>query len=395
MSMNPKINLRRFLVTASLLIYGGTCFSSLSYKISVDVLGLPFFIWEHAIIIATLILFYLGPLRKINLFLMAIFIFGFAGWILLILQTKTFFLRDIYSAARPWLVIFFFAIVSGKVAEIEDKNFILLISGAVGGELLSYFLAWQQNNTGEFIFYVSYMLLFLGVTMSVWRTGLSLFNFIYLSFLFLLAFVSGFRVNILVFVITVLAIVFSPIKLQSLNISMRKKIYYICLFIIAIAILIKLFAEAIDPLLYFRVVERLIGALSNNVDYSQDGDKFYMIKNLFSLQELSLLPGGFDMISKDRVGLYMDNPIIHVLNVFGVFIGSLLIFLLMLGSALLAFRLFLGKVRVGNYLDFAAVIFCCIFPLLFVLNGRFLYITYDSAIFGLFLGRAFHCLRAR
>jgi hypothetical protein len=56
---------------------------------------------------------------------------------------------------------------------------------------------------------------------------------------------------------------------------------------------------------------------------------------------------------------------------------------------------FFVRRRISNSLEFSAWVFVIIFPFLLLLNGRFAYITYDAAIFGVIIGRWFACCQSK
>ena len=111
-----------------------------------------------------------------------------------------------------------------------------------------------------------------------------------------------------------------------------------------------------------------------------------MIVNIFELTRIPIFPAGFDMVSSDPLGLFMDSPVLHFLNTFGVLGGVLILgFILVLGVGFWVKKI--GKPMC--LFDQIAVYFVPLQLPLLILNGRFTYITYDAALFGLVLGRWF------
>jgi len=365
-------------------LIGSLCFTSLSFYLSVQVLALPFYLWEHVIIIFLLIYFSNNPGAKFRTVELILFLLLVSVWFVLFIITRDSELFEILSAGRPWLIMGLFAIIAVRLSDLSEQMVFAFAFGMLSGEILSYLIAL---NSEEFsgIYYLSYMVVFYFII-----AGLRLYNSLLFVFLISIpyAVLSGFRVVLMVVFISIFCILVTRFYLMS-KIFLKNKFLDIFIGISAIAFLAYVFADQIPAVIKFRVFDRLFNFLSGNIYSSQDEDKIYMILNLFNLTELNIFPSGFNMISAGSLGLFMDNPILHFVNVFGLIFGVLLIALLLCVSITFWFR------KVGSYVNVAdqvALYFVPLFPLLLLLNGRFTYITYDAALFGFIVGRWFAIL---
>jgi hypothetical protein len=367
-----------------LLGFGATCFSSLSFFLSIKFFKFPFYVWEHVIVIVFLILYaknfkFFFPKRDILLLFIAIFI-----WLFLLFVTDRGSLRDLYSSGRPWLVMALFFIFSNRISKLNEKKLYLVAVGALLGEIFSFMINYYAQSVEHYKFYISYMILFVYLSFSFWRNSFKLTNtLIVLN----LAILSGFRLNVLIVVLTI----FQFIIFNFRNIKVRfKKFRYIIGLSAFSVIIFFIIKDLISPYTYARIFIRTRNFIFGGSDASLDTTKFDLIKNTFSLQDLSFIPSGFDMISKGRLSLYMDVPLIHFLNVFGLALGFFIILVILF----MGLRFFVRR-RISNSLEFSAWVFVIIFPFLLLLNGRFAYITYDAAIFGVIIGRWFACCQSK
>lgn len=135
----------------------------------------------------------------------------------------------------------------------------------------------------------------------------------------------------------------------------------------------------------FRIIDRTVAFFSGDIYASQDLVRF---KNYYSLvDELPncLFPHG--MIAKNDGGLYNDLPIYEFLYVFSVPIAFCILF--SLASRILKLHKMFLKNRLIFYEDNLIIGFSYLIILFLIANGRFLYIPYESVLFGMCLGRLY------
>lgn len=134
----------------------------------------------------------------------------------------------------------------------------------------------------------------------------------------------------------------------------------------------------------FRIAFRTVNLLSGNAVASQDGDKIAAIRLAWRDVGVRTVPNGFIMKGADRVGLYMDAPMVHLYDVIGSILALLLVGWI-LSKAVMFARAQLKQPGVTT--DATMAVGLCLVTGLLLLNGRFLYIPYEGWLFGIMLGR--------
>jgi hypothetical protein len=377
------MKLRKYIAGIMGVTYGAIGFSSLSYYLAVNVVGLPFYLWEHVVVAAIYMVYVHGNKQSLSRSELISLISLISIWLLFVVITNVDQFFYVLSAARPWFIIGIFALLSKRVSQLPDSIIFQVICGAVIGEFLSYFI--QMNSPGwDGKIYFSYMVICYFIILSFRMKRL----WVLISCITAMAYVvlSGFRILLLVAMLVYVQMIIFRKYRSGVVLSYRTNMLLVGVISFSLVMLYYLSNQGyIDQYLFFRIFQRTLGFLAFDFGASQDGDKIYMLSHLFSLKDPNIIPAGFNMVRDGNVGLYMDNPLLHILNVFGYPLGAVVVCIILITS--FAYYVKYRDCVSLRGLNQVSLVFVSIFPFLLMLNGRFLYITYDAALFGLILGR--------
>ncbi len=135
----------------------------------------------------------------------------------------------------------------------------------------------------------------------------------------------------------------------------------------------------------FRIVDRTIAFFNGDFYLSQDITRFQMFNSIFEDVANSLVPRG--MLAKNLGGNYNDLPLDEIFYVFSIPMGSLLLIFALYKTC--RFYWFMRSGQLANREDGLIMGFSVLAILFLLSNGRFLYIPYESILYGMCLGRLF------
>ncbi len=392
--IDRKMNFVSSLLSISGYFFIGLIFfSGLISLVQLHILRLPLFIFEP-VLLATfvLLMWHMGAKFKsllshygILTLVAAIIIF-----LLLVLiavsgpSNST--LIEAVSSGRPFLFAFFGVFCIQLVKKIPVFLMIAFCLGVLVGDYLNLLWAPLFREEWRGISAMNLMALFALNFLAARYSGLLLAFSMFLVSLYI-AFLSGFRVNV---IISVLGFSLGCLSILFSKKSKKEVFRFVALgatFPIAGLALFNFIRDHgrnfMDPYSYFRVVNRMEGLLHGSIEVSQDEDRKAVLR-MYLNYDYNLLPRGFVMRALDMVGDFNDFPPLYFILNFGFFFGAVMVVaLFFLGG-----RIFLKSLssRATSPLEAVSAAFFVVFLFLFFVNGRFLYISQEAFLFGVLIG---------
>lgn len=379
-----------------ILITGILGFSYISNYILLQKLQLPFYIVELFLLPSIFMYFN----KYINIFVRSIKKRMVCFFILTILLMTAVILGVINGAgfigaltmSRSLVYIILVAFIFCEYKEFDLSKLYILVLGATIGEFINVAIIAPGLSNYKGIAQVNIIAIALVVLIPVIRRR-NAQGVICFSLAFLTAYLSGMRTPILICVITY--IIANIYVVLSISFTTRKKVIKLLLMGVILSVVIGAIILRIDIILnrvaeifhmdsytIFRISDRMKAFLNFDFVASQDTSRIEGYKKIFSEFIPSLIPRGFIGEIKG-VGNYIDVPILFIYDVFGSFFGMILLYIIVKRALSKVRDLFRKKLL---DIDVVAAIMVFIYFVLFIINGRFLYITYESILSGIVIG---------
>ncbi len=310
-------------------------------------------------------------------------------WILMIAlgYVITWNIADVLASARPILYILLIAYVAAKSPLVNARGIFWLTFGAMIGELIHimFFYKLYVVLDDRFVVGVNLIAVFLCISLSVvYRKVFMIFTCLTVASFLILG--SAFRI---VLIVTLLA--FSGSYFMLLWKGGRGKFLWLVVGSIAVVVAGGLALHFVGEGMVrdyaqFRVIDRTMRLLSGDIAGSQDIARIEKMKWIWTGVIDRWLPKGFVSKAIDEIGNHNDVPIVYFYDTIGASFS--LIFLPWLLAKGTSFLFAEFKRRTLDF-DTTASIGVMLFMVLLLVNGRFLYITYEAWLFGIILGRWF------
>lgn len=374
-------------------ITGLMAFSAISFYLTRIKLGLPFYLPELLLIPLLvvkhkMVRLYIKQLLK-GLLVNAKLIPWLMVWILLVLLGYI-FTNDIFavlSNGRAILYIILLAYLFSRSRTVS-YNFLFYISfGAVVGELLnSFFHFGLYRMEGPFLISSANIIaVFLCISIPIIYRKF-LLQIITTLMVIMLIINCGFRIVLIVAVISFIFSHFAVLIHHNYKQTILNVIYLLIIcFIILNFLTYFINLYGITDYRYYRLVTRSENLLKGNIVASADEGRFNKMKLIWkTILSEKILPHGFISEGKGLVGLHNDVPIIFLYDT----IGSALSIVLLIWILFRGGRFAMHEIKHPTFsVDTSIALFFIALILLLFTNGRFLYITYESWLFGIILGR--------
>lgn len=380
---------------------GALAFSKLSFAVTVNILKFPIYFPELFLFIFFIL--YIKNMKKLTKFfssfgnITALSLLFFCWCFLVMIAALNGTMFEVLSTARPILYIIIFAFISPALIELTDIVFFVFLTGVICGELI-YILNFASVYDLDFrgIEAVNLIAVFSYISLPILARMWKLHIFSLLLVIYLI-FCSGFRIVIFT-VLFALIISYSIQLYRSRHLSRFKIIGILSVSSLSIFYFSKHLLNIldIDRFAYFRIVDRTVALISGDFLESQDNYRFNNLLPALRLEEFKIFPTGFDMRSAGKVGNLNDIPFQYFLDTFGAPVGIIVITTIIIFGVKYCFSI-IRKPESNSYEMLSAAFFPFFILLLFV-NGRFLYILYESIMFGLLIGLWFrnnNCVAAK
>jgi len=374
-------------------ITGLMAFSAISFYLTRVKLGLPFYLPELLLIPLLvvkhkMVRLYIKQLLK-GLLVNAKLIPWLMFWILLVLLGYI-FTNDIFavlSSGRAILYIILLAYLFSRSRTVS-YNFLFYISfGAVVGDLLNSFFHFGMYQMGDPRSITSANIIAVSLCISIpiiYRKFL--LQIITTLIVIMLIINCGFRIVLIVAVISFIFSHFALLIHHNYKQTILNVIYLLIIcFIISNFVTYFINLYGITDYRYFRLVTRSENLLKRNIVASADESRVKKMNLIWeTILSEKILPHGFISEGKGLVGLHNDVPIVFLYDT----IGSALSIVLLIWILFRGGRFAMHEMKQPTFsTDTSVAIAFIVCILLLFTNGRFLYITYESWLFGIILGR--------
>lgn len=375
-------------------ITGLLAFSGLSYYLTKIKLGLPFSLPELLLIPLLVIkhkvvYLYIKQLLK-GLLVNAKLIPWLMCWIFLVLlgYILTGDILAVLTNGRPILYIIILAFLFSRIKDVSYDFLFYISFGAIIGELLHslFYPELYQIYDPLQLVCANTIAIFLAISIPIIYRK-TLLQIITISIGGLLILNSGYRVVLLMGVISFVSsycLIFIHYK------NKKSLILNIMCFILIVSfsyffLIHYVNSYDVSSYKYYRIVTRTISFLERDFTTTQDDVRFTIIESsLTDVGGKKVLPHGFISKTKGLFGLHIDLPIVFLYDTVGsIFSIVLLLWILLKGGR---FAIHEMKKPIFN-VDTSIALFFIAFILLLFINGRFLFVTYESWLFGIILGR--------
>lgn len=383
-------------------IVGFVFFSGLVSLIQLRILRMPLFLFEPVLLSTFLLLKWHTGYRLRSLlsyYGLTICLAASMVFCLLVLIAVTgrsnSDLIDAISSGRPYLFALFGVFIVPIIRILPVALMIAFLLGLLLGDLLNVFLSPFFREEWRGILHLNLMALFALNFLAARYSGV-LFGCLVFGASLYIAFLSGFRINLIVSVFAFgLGILFRFFLEMRFREFFRVTLLFFAFPTIGMGLFyyIREFGrEFMDPYAYIRVVNRMEGLLKGNFGASQDEERQQLTSKWLNY-DYSVFPQGFVMRAENMVGHFNDFPPLYFLYNFGFFMGLIMI----LALFFLGFRHFLrviSRVARDPFSNMSAA-FVLIFLFIFLVNGRFLYISQEAFLFGALIGPWLHFKKLR
>jgi len=388
-----KLSLKRKLEGAIYLFTGVFAFSSLSSYLIIDKLNLPFYLPELLlfpllIFKSKVIFFYLKRLlTNLKSLIKLIFSLNIIGFLILLAHLNyPNSIGSIISTSRPIIYIILIAFGFSIPKNINFKFMFYLVIGIFIGDFINVLfisnIPYQAVNIIGLFLFISLPIIY----------KKNILQIITISSSTILILNAGFRILILTVVISfVFSHFFMIIKASNRPYVLAKKVFIkIIIFLIIFFLssyLVNFYIQNfdLDRFTYFRIYDRTVNLFTGGIEKSQDISRFKKITWIWTKFYENIIPKGFIMEASGNIGNYNDIPIIW----FYVTIGSFTSLFFLPWLLWKGFNFLIYKLKTSDNVDTSLAIAVFLIGSLLLLNGRFLYITYESWLFGIILGRWF------
>ncbi|MEZ9852475.1 hypothetical protein AB4347_00340 [Vibrio breoganii] len=369
-------------------IFGLLFFSSFSSVLFFNIISIGLYIIEPALlaIVAMLLVDERGGI-KLTLrewtyisIVTAVFLY------LLLIGAAETNLKDSLSSGRGIFYLFLLLPFASSIKE-KHKYFIFYITfGILIGDLLASLYNMEFSSSYRGISAMNIISLSLLCT-STYLIGGKIRYLLVIPLCFVAVFLSGFRVIILAIVFGLLTPHLISILKDGL-LSGIKKIVLAMVALISLPVLIINIAPYFSNTYSFAVYRIVNRSLDAFHALGSDHDSVSRYESIIGIDKvynyIDIYPNGFLMIGKKLVGFFNDAPYLHILSVFGTFLGFLIIFTIYIVCIANLFIIIRQKAHGYTNLLFASQI--PIMVIVTLINGRFLYIPYEVVLFSLILG---------
>ncbi len=199
---------------------------------------------------------------------------------------------------------------------------------------------------------------------------------------------SSFRINLAALLsATVVSTSLLFIKMKD---SYAKRLFFIkAIFVTCLGIPV-LYRIVLDnssefSFVLYRFFERTSLLLKGDFSQSEDDIRLTAAANYMNSLDLgNFIPNGFISVAKGLMSFHYDFPLAYFFDIYGIGIASIILFFFVM-----LFIVSLYGLRKSEKLDILAVArlyLLFLFPLLVLVNGRFLYVVSESILFGIVLG---------
>lgn len=389
----PILIFVEYMKGALYFITGLMAFSGLSFYLTRIKLGLPFYLPELLLIPLLVVkrkvvCLYIKQLLK-GLLVNAKLIPWLMGWILLVLLGFIFTgdIVAVLSNGRPILYIILLAYLFSRINTVSYSFLFYISFGAVVGDLLNSFFHFGMYQMDDPLLVSSANIIAVFLSISIPIIYRKFFLQIITTLMVVMLIINcGFRIILIVAVISFIFSHFVVLIHHNYKQSILNVIYLLIICFIILNFLpyfINLFG--ITDYRYFRLVTRSENLLKGNIVASLDESRFKNVKLIWEkILSEKIFPYGFISEGKGIVGLHNDVPIIFLYDT----IGSALSIVLLIWILFRGGRFAMHEIKHPTFsVDTSAAIAFILFILLLFTNGRFLYITYESWLFGIILGR--------
>lgn len=214
----------------------------------------------------------------------------------------------------------------------------------------------------------------------------------------IIAFVSGYRINIVMILAALVIGIFSNLLRRKTGV---KPIVVLIIFVISAVIIYKNFYPITDFLIktfdmdsftVYRARDRLYAFFSMDFEASRDMVRFDLYQQIGDQFLEKLIPCGLIGKSAGYYGTYFDVPIIFLYDA----IGSLAAWIIVIILAYKGLRSYVFVIR--NSVDAWSVVcgeMIFVYLFLIIVNGRFLFIAYETLLTGLIFGNWLYLSRQK
>jgi hypothetical protein len=371
-------------------IYSAIALSGWSYYLLCDLLGLRFFMYEVYFIPVVIayrkeIVKYLsnGVSFKYLLLILIVVVCFLLG----ILRNPNYIIAHITT----YRTIFYYLFISNFISKVKSMN-INIVKIASSGAILGQFFFMLSVGNNNLLITINAIALSLMVIIPVVQNKI-LETAVFSIFGLLIAFLSGFRIYILLIILC-----FFISLLYSLLFNKRFKTLFISLFAIIGTVSLVLNFERIillvsstfnmDAYTLYRVTNRLTSLLTGNINQSQDNIRIVNIMKPIIEFFDNVIPKGLIGKAVNNYGLYKDLPIFFLYGAFGSILSLVIIGVIYFkGYAMLFSSL---KMEHPSILNSTFGIMVIVFTFLIQFNGTFLLSTYDSVLGAIVVGTWFN-----
>lgn len=368
-------------------IFGMICFSGLVSWIQLDLLGLPLLFFEPVVL-----LFWVWATKpttardlvsiskvKVTLFVCACAILTYLA-LLGVLETD---LRNTFSSARPYFLAVLVLTFGRILRNLSDRELFSFFLGVVIGDLFSTLLDRDVLHQTVVASPVNLVGLYVFTSLAVQSQRIS-FILLAIFIATMLTFLSALRVVALTASISLVTTFF----IISLQRGGWKRALRLLIAIspapIVLVFLVNWYvengAELFGNKAFYRIYYRL-GAYfdGGGIHAAQDVNRISKFKDFLGEDGMPIWPQGFVMAGKNMIGSFNDFPFLYFTYTFGLFLGVGLLCLMIFLSLRALVR------SVGRSLEKCELVSVALVPyfltVLLFLNGRYMYIPYETVLF--------------
>lgn len=376
-------------------ILGVLAFSSFSSFILLEVLNLPFFFIELYFLPLLLIKKKI-ILKRINniltkraLWFSCIILLFIGSFLIGIVYTRGDIINVVTMIRSPFYILIMTFLFSETSTFSIDKLYSIAYGAIIGDFMFALFVSTSVTSSTNLIAIA--LIIFIPIV-----KGEMAQSIVSIILTMIVSINSGHRIGIVLVIICLITGFIWILVSKNAWKETKRNIYrsmYIPFFIVSGVIVTSNYQKIVlivadilnmDQFAIYRVTDRLTNLLSGEFSESQDVGRIE--KYITIINNAWIVPKGPVGRSFNSLGDYIDVPASFVFDIFGLAVGLLIISLIFvkgIKAFIKAFNESTDLTTITCGLMFVTYIF------LFIINGRFLYITYESLLTGLIFGNWF------
>ncbi|MGL5672104.1 MAG: hypothetical protein ACRDC9_03310 [Plesiomonas shigelloides] len=297
---------------------------------------------------------------------------------------------DALSSARPYLYILLGATFAPLFLNFNEKKVLFFALCIVIGDIFAaiYNFNYEQDYRGISAMNVFACCMLMASSVLTKKIKYILFSF---ALCVLAIFVSGFRI---VMLSTIVGFIFSILYMIKHS-NLTHRLYYISfsiLFVfIAPLVIVEVSSFFVDDFRYavYRIINRTIESFELFMAGDVTAGRYQEISGIDRVYGyISIFPSGFIMLSEGLTGYFNDAPYLNFIVTYGVVLSAFILTFIILNSLIFIFSSFFYYNKFNS--DIGLLLSVNVMMLIqMAINGRFLYITYESIMYGVFIGLTF------